>query len=182
MGAGAFRLPRRGRARVAVVASVVAVVACAGLVQMWPAFAAGSPTRPVDTDINKYVLFALNSLDFKGGSVDVAHIKHGDIGVNSAAGALSSCGGGGAGQKVTMDEDGSQGVAANVDMQSNCSIWDLYTNHLTGGSSPVIRTSGRTRSRRSRSSRACRRSRTSRVRRRRTKTRAARFLLVRTAT
>jgi len=62
--------------------------------------------------------------------------------VNSAGGSLSSCGGGGAGQKMQMDEDGSQVVADNVDMQSNCNIWDLYTNHLTGGSSPVIRNSG----------------------------------------
>jgi hypothetical protein len=62
--------------------------------------------------------------------------------VNSAGGSLSSCGGGGAGQKVMMDEDGSQVVADNVDMQANCNIWDLYTNHLTGGSSPVIRNSG----------------------------------------
>jgi hypothetical protein len=66
MGAGAFRLPRRGRARIAVVVPIVAVVACAGLVRMWPAFAAGSPTRPVDTDINKYVLFALKLARLQG--------------------------------------------------------------------------------------------------------------------
>jgi hypothetical protein len=142
MGAGVFRLPRRGRARLGVVATIAALVIGGGVIQVMPAFGAGSPSRPVDTDINKYVLFALDSLHLKSGNDDVAHIKHGNIGVNNAGGDIQVCGGGGNGAPLKMDEDGSQVVADEVTAQANCNFWDVFANTLNGGSAPVIRNSG----------------------------------------
>src|SRR4051794_7438785 len=140
MGAGAFRLPRRGRARVRIIGVVVFLVIGAGLASVLSAFAAGSPSRPVDTDINKYVIFGLERVHLKSANSGVSLIKGGNIGVNNVGGSLELCGGG-AHHGLKLD-DGSQAVADNAQLQSECDFWDLFTNHLSGGSAPTLRNSG----------------------------------------
>jgi hypothetical protein len=119
----------------------VAFLTIGTMLVVWTRPAAAQPTRPIDRDIESYVLFALTSLHFGAGNTLVSQITGGNIGVNSAGGEISTCGGGGNGQALHMD-DGSQVVADNVSMQANCDIWDLFTNNLTGGSPPTIRNAG----------------------------------------
>src|SRR3954447_2424880 len=109
MGAGAFRLPKRGRARLVVVAVAAMLVAGTGVLQMWPASAAGPS---IDTNINDYTLFALNRLDIKGGNGSVSEIggnigvKNADANPNDGTPSIGICRGG-AGHPVHM-ADGSQ--------------------------------------------------------------------------
>jgi len=121
------------------VAGIVVVGALVG--DLATAAAVGTPTRPVDTDINQYVLFALSSLDLKAGNTIVSQVSGGDMGVNAAGGLLTACGGGGRGASLHMD-DGSQAVADIVGMQQNCSVWDLFANTLRGNPPVTLRNSG----------------------------------------
>src|SRR3954471_16398370 len=71
----------RGRRRVITLGTIAIVAVTVGMVQVIGAFAAGSPSRPVDRDLSSYVLFAFNTLDFKGGESPGRGIIHGgDVG------------------------------------------------------------------------------------------------------
>src|SRR5579871_2393373 len=140
MGTGAFALPRRGRARAGAVAAVVAVIVGVGALQMWPAGASGSPSRPVDRDPMDYVVLGQDSVHLKSSDSSTPVEIGGDIGVNLAGGQINVCGGGSS--HTLHMADGTQVVGDNVQADSDCSFWDLYTNNLSGGSSPNLRNSG----------------------------------------
>ena len=88
MSRGAFALPRRGRARAGAVAAVVVVILGIGALQMWPAGASGSPSRPVDRDINDYVLFGQHTVHLKSSDTGTPVEIGGDLGMVRAPVAL----------------------------------------------------------------------------------------------
>jgi hypothetical protein len=147
MGAGAFHLPRRGHTRLRVIALVTMLIVGAGLTQVWSAFAAGPPSRPMDRDLDSYVLFAIEHMQFKGADIGGAGlgrgiISGGNVGVNSVAGVdgvdndhtMGIC----ANNRVTMD-DGSQMNADWVHGSAECDVWDLYANKVDPlGGPPAI--------------------------------------------
>jgi hypothetical protein len=112
-----------------------------GVMQMWPAGAAG-PT--IDTNINDYSLFALNHLSIKGGNGSVSQYS-GNIGVKNADPnpgdsnqSLTMCN---SGHGVHM-ADGSQVVADTIQSDPTCSYYDLFGNAVTGP--PTVRDSQQT--------------------------------------
>ena len=111
------------------------------------AFAA-PPSRPVDHDINSYVLFAFNTLNFKGAqNGDAATrglIQGGNVGAEGLGGDpnavdLAICSNGAA----TMDPD-TQVVAPTMRLTNLCNVWDVYTNSLVGNPPVVPQNSGPT--------------------------------------
>src|SRR6266480_3617069 len=71
----------RGRRRILAVGAVAIVIVAVGAAQSFSAFAAASPSRPVDRDLSRYVLFAFDTLSLKGGDLPGRGIVHGgDIG------------------------------------------------------------------------------------------------------
>ena len=118
-----------------VVASLLAIVAVPAVAAS-PAPRAGTPTASVNGDLSSYVLFGFRSFSFKGAN-GPGHgiISGGNVGTN---GDMGICQNGG----VTMD-DGTQLVANSVNAtNTNCTIWDLFTNSLTGNPKLVPRHSG----------------------------------------
>jgi hypothetical protein len=107
-----------------------------------------SPSR----DINNYVLFATDSLTFKGDDASGASqtrglITGGHVGVNRIdtthnppSPLLSMCGGG-SNHRVIMS-DGTQVVADTAAFQSPCNLYDVFANIVNGGSPAVIRDVG----------------------------------------
>jgi hypothetical protein len=126
--------------RAAFLLCVITSVVTMGAVNMWPAAAANPPTRPIDRNINNYVLFALDSLHLKGGNGTTTNITDGDVGVQSddPSDHMNLCVGG-SGHSIFMG-DGTQANSDNFASGPACSFWDVYSNNLTGG--PVIRNSG----------------------------------------
>lgn len=98
----------------------------------------GTPTRPVDHDINAYVLFGFHSVAFKGanlsgrGIIDGGNV--GSNGVDPNNPTVNVC----ANARVTMSQ-GSQLVADTLRADNTpgnpCVFWDVFANRLTGGSS-----------------------------------------------
>ena len=135
------------RRRALTVAALATIVFAIGSVQIMGAFAAGIPSRPVDRDLSSYVLFAFDTLEFKGGqSPDRGIIKGGDVGAggidttpNNSSPILNIC----ANAAVTMD-DGTQVNADTMRITNLCKVWDVYANKLTGGSDVVPTNSGPT--------------------------------------
>jgi hypothetical protein len=129
------------RSRIAVVllaAGVLLGVVAIPAVAASPAPRAGTPSNPASRDLTSYALFGFSSLAFKGtNGPGHGNIRGGNVGSN---GPVSICQNGGA----TMD-DGTQLVGASVDgTNTGCTIWDLYTNSLTGNPKIVPRNSGPT--------------------------------------
>jgi hypothetical protein len=124
-------------------AVVTAVVLAAG--QTIRASATGNPTRPVSRDLDTYVLFAFDTLHFKGGQNDGRGIiTGGDVGANGVDTApedsspiLNIC----ANNPVTMDP-GSQVNADTLRINTPCTIWDVYANTVVAGSDAVPQNSG----------------------------------------
>ncbi len=148
MRTGSFQLPRRRRARVAVVLAAVMTTGLLGLTQMWPAIAAGGQAdRPVDRDINAYVVFAFDNLTFKGATPDyndvdmnnngLTGIHGGNIGLNKPGGTLNMCA-----NFITHMDDGSQAVGDTLHGSSDCHLYDVYANAMTGNPPIVPRNSG----------------------------------------
>lgn len=137
----------RGRRRIVAVAALVVVIVSLGISQVLSAFASGSPTRPVDRQLSSYVLFAFDTLAFKGGQTPGrGEIHGGDVGAggvdntpNNSSPTLNIC----ANDKVVMDP-GSQVVADSMRISNLCTVWDVYANHLTAGSNVVPQNSGPT--------------------------------------
>ncbi|HTN78850.1 MAG TPA: DUF5979 domain-containing protein, partial [Acidimicrobiales bacterium] len=97
---------------------------------------ANAPTEPVSRDLTSYVLFGFTSFAFKGAN-GPGHgiISGGNVGTN---GDMGICQNGG----VTMD-DGTQLVGNAINAtNTKCTIWDLFTNSLTGNPTLVPRNSG----------------------------------------
>ncbi len=122
---------RRGRACAAAVFTAVALITALLGIHMWPAGASGPPDRPVDRDIESYVLFAKSDLYFKGARPVVAatrgFIRGGDIGVNDPGMEARIC------ENYLMHmDDGSQVVGDTVHATDNCDLYDIYTNSLLG--------------------------------------------------
>jgi hypothetical protein len=137
----------RVRRRILTVATLAMVAFALGSVQIIGAFAAGSPSRPVDRDLSSYVLFAFDTLEFKGGQQpDRGVIKGGNVGAggmdttpNNSSPMLNIC----ANAAVKMD-DGTQVNADTMRITNLCKVWDVYANGLTGGSDVVPVNSGPT--------------------------------------
>ncbi len=73
----------RSRRRIVGLGAVTLCVLAACAVQSFSAFASGSPSRPVDRDLSKYVLFAFDTLSFKSASANAPGrgiISGGDVG------------------------------------------------------------------------------------------------------
>jgi cysteine-rich repeat protein len=108
--------------------------------------AATTPSR----DINTYVLFALESLNFKGADSNPAtrgHIVGGNVGVNNAdpknpPTPVLIMGGGGSPHPVLLS-DNSQLVTDTAQLDADTSVFDLFVNRLVGAG-PVIRGMGPT--------------------------------------
>jgi cysteine-rich repeat protein len=108
--------------------------------------AATTPSR----DINTYVLFALESLNFKGADSmpeTRGHIVGGNVGVNNAdprnpPTPVLIMGGGGSPHPVLLS-DGSQVVSDTSQLDSDTSVFDFFVNRLVGAG-PVIRGMGPT--------------------------------------
>jgi hypothetical protein len=148
-------IKRRRVRRVALFATIVALAAGAGtgvtLASASPVKPAiGTPSRPVDTDINAYVLFATQTLSLKGAeNANFGHISGGDIGVNapwtpaanpawSANGSeMNVCSNG----SLQMDP-GSQVVADSLRASNLCGFWDVYANQVVGSPAMVPQNSG----------------------------------------
>ncbi|HEX5096511.1 MAG TPA: hypothetical protein VFX21_10875 [Acidimicrobiia bacterium] len=134
---------RRGR-----VVSVAAIALIAGgLSQMLPASASGAPSRPVDRDIDTYVLFGFESVNFKGAeSAGRGIISGGNVGANGidtdpadSEVVVNIC----ANHNVTMDHR-SQLVGDSVRATDGCHVWDVYANSLIGSPAVVPANSGPT--------------------------------------
>ncbi len=131
-----------GRRRALVVSAAVGALGlaflAAGIAQIVPALGAGAPSRPVDRTLDRYVLFAFDTLSFKGGEHGRGFIRGGDVGANGIdtkpsdnVPVLNLCS-----NHHTFMDAGSQVVAASMRLTSNCQVWDIYTNQLMG-SPPV---------------------------------------------
>lgn len=105
------------------------------------------PPEP-SRDINSYVLFAFDELNFKGrdGNPSRGFIRGGNVGVNnpdphgighSPYGPVLAMGGGGSGHEVVMD-DGRQVVADTVRIGETSSVWNLFANEVQTSFDPAI--------------------------------------------
>ena len=110
------------------------------------AHASGAPTRPVDRNLDDYVVFAFNHLSFKGGTVGQTVISGGDVG----AGGIDTTPGNSdtimdvcANFNLKMDQ-GSQVNADTMRISNKCAVWDIFANHLTQGSNVAPENSGPT--------------------------------------
>jgi hypothetical protein len=101
-----------------------------------------APTRPVDTDINDYVVFGFDTVAMKGSNVPGRGlIRGGDVGANGVdaqlrsvgvlAGALDATVNICANKHISMSE-GSQVVGDTVRFSSDCTFWDLFANNIIG--------------------------------------------------
>ena len=94
-----------------------------------------------NTDIDSYVLFALDELAVKGGDASKpSKIRGGNVGVNAAGeisgkARLKMCNGSGDGNPIQMDE-GSLVAADSIDIQRACTLWDVRSGVYTHQSSP----------------------------------------------
>ena len=113
-------------------------------------FAAFPPSsRPVDSDINSYVLFAFDNLELQGRAelgqaATRGLIQGGNVGAEGLGGDpnavdLAICSNGAA----TMDP-GTQVVAPTMRLTNLCKVWDVYTNSLVGNPPVVPHNSGPT--------------------------------------
>src|SRR3954451_9776287 len=107
--------------------------------------AGGSPGRPVDRTIDKYVLYSLTHMKLKSGQTpDRGVITGGDVGVNETGlingdPRMQICSNG----YATLDDD-TQVVSDTMRMTDLCSVFDAYSNDLVGNPSAVPRNSGPT--------------------------------------
>jgi LPXTG-motif cell wall-anchored protein len=121
----------------AIAASLVSMV-----VSLQPSDAQVAPTRPLDTDINDYVVFGFQTVAIKGSDIaGRGEIRGGNIGANGIDAQLRSrgilrssldatvniC----ANKHITMSE-GSQVVGDTVRFSSDCTFWDLFANNIIG--------------------------------------------------
>jgi hypothetical protein len=93
----------------------------------------------LSTNIEDYVLFAQDSLHFKGGNSGGGDILNGNVGVNHAGGQLSMCGGGSP-HPVQMSS-GTQIAGDYVTLGTPCKLGHLYyggPGHLLGAGSPTV--------------------------------------------
>jgi hypothetical protein len=112
----------------------------------WASSALADPSR----NIEEYVLFAFESINFKGRDADPTRgfISGGHVGVDQVdpqdppLPRLSM--GGGGGHHVVVLADNTQVVTDTGRLDEDSNLWDLYINRLVGGSPPVIRNSGPT--------------------------------------
>ncbi len=109
--------------------------------------AAPPPAQP-SRDINTYVLFAFDEMNFKGrdGNPSRGFIKGGNVGVNnpdphgvnhSPYAPVLSMGGGGSGHQVVMD-DGTQVVGDTVRLGETSSVWNLFANEVQNSFDPSV--------------------------------------------
>jgi hypothetical protein len=135
----------RVRRRVVAMAASLVVLFVLALGQSFGAFAAGSPSRPIDRQLSHYVLFAFDTLNFKGAqTAGRGIITGGDVGANgidstpdNSDAILDIC----ANDKVTMDP-GSQLNADTMRISHLCNVWDVFANKLVAGSDVVPQNSG----------------------------------------
>ncbi|GEM_PF-1906830 len=139
-----WRLAGFGTALVGAVLAFAGLVAVPGMPGMAPAAAA--PAVAVNRDINSYVLFAYDDLNFGGRDAGPTRgfIDGGNVGVNNpdttAHGSqLNMCA---AGRHQVVMSDGTQAVADTASLSSACSLYDLYTNRLSGNPPVVPRHAG----------------------------------------
>lgn len=110
--------------------------------------AAFPPSAEPSRDINTYVLFAFDELNFKGrdGNPSRGFIRGGNVGVNnpdphginhSPYAPVLSMGGGGSGHQVVMD-DGKQVVGDTVRIGETSSIWNLFANEVQTSFDPSV--------------------------------------------
>lgn len=117
---------------------------------VWSRSGATAPLPPPEPsrDINSYVLFAFEELNFKGrdGNPSRGFIRGGNIGVNnpdphgvghSPYSPVLAIGGGGGGHVVVMD-DGTQVVADTVRIGETSSIWNLFANEVQNSFDPAV--------------------------------------------
>jgi hypothetical protein len=141
----AFHVPPPFPPRVAASASI-AVVA------LWPASVQTNHV-PVSRNINDYVLFAYDTLEFKGQNAcpSCGQILGGHVGANAVAGAKGnptlSLGSGGSGHKVFMSDD-TQVAGDSVRIGNTSSVFQLYANKVQAGfnAAAVVRHGGPTHS------------------------------------
>ncbi len=107
--------------------------------------AGGSPSRPVDRTIDKYVLFSLTHMKLKSGQTsDRGVITGGSVGVNETGlvngdPRLQICSNG----YATLDDD-TQVVSDTMRLTDLCSVYDVYSNSVVGNPPTVPRNSGPT--------------------------------------
>lgn len=111
-----------------------------------------SAVAQVNRNIESYVLFAFDELDFKGRDADVTRgfIRNGNVGVNkidptpTSGGNLLNMGGGGSSHPVIMSP-GTQVVADSMNLGgSDVTVWDIYSNLPTAATLQANRNSGPT--------------------------------------
>src|SRR4051812_43873599 len=105
----------------------------------------GSADRPVDRTIDHYVLFALHHLKPKGGQLaGRGLVTGGDVGVNEAGQwqggpRLAPCSNG-----VLQMDDGTQLNGDTLLFTSDCDVYDVYGDDISGNPPGVARNSGPT--------------------------------------
>ena len=77
MRASRFRGTAGDRRRLVALGATALIIGAIFGTNMLSAFASNAPSRPLDRDLSSYVLFAFDTLDFKGGT-----ISGGDVGAN----------------------------------------------------------------------------------------------------
>jgi hypothetical protein len=134
----------RGRRRAVVLATAVIAGTVGATGGSRVSFAA-PPSRPLSRDLSSYVLFAFETLSFKGGErAGRGVIAGGDVGAggvdphpDDSQPVLSIC----ANHAVTM-EDGAQVAAHTMRITARCDVWDVYANTVNPGSDVVPRNAG----------------------------------------
>lgn len=141
-------MPRSIRNRSGIL--VLSILSFLLVIAVWSRTGATAPLPPAEPsrDINTYVLFAFDELNFKGrdGNPSRGFIRGGNVGVNnpdphginhSPYGPVLAMGGGGSGHEVVMD-DGSQVVADTVRIGETSSIWNLFANEVQNSFDPSV--------------------------------------------
>ncbi len=107
-------------------------------------FLATGVAHSQSTQLDDYVLYAMDEIDFKGGMgpVGLSEINGGHVGVKAIDTndpVLSI----GVNHPVTV-ADGSQVVAHSMRINANTSVWDWYVNDIYGTGDPEVRHAGPT--------------------------------------
>jgi hypothetical protein len=103
------------------------------LLDLAPSQAQVAPSRPVDRDLNSYVVFGFQTVDIKGSNdADKGFVRGGNIGANGTVGTsndatVNICANG----DLKMS-DGSQVVGDRVRFSQQCFFWDLFANEIVG--------------------------------------------------
>ena len=117
----------------AAIAGGIVVFVGTFLLELAPSQAQVAPSRPVDRDLNSYVVFGFQTVDIKGSNdADKGFVRGGNIGANGSVGTsndatVNICANG----DLKMSE-GSQVVGDRVRFSQTCFFWDLFANEIVG--------------------------------------------------